>query len=487
MFQHSEQARQFGVTAVENLFITEFLPAADANQLKVYLYGLYASQFADENFNLQQLANALSIEEGQALAALRYWERRRLVERVKDNPPVYVFHPVGYRFLTGQDQLSVDQQYVVFSEAVHAQLGSRRKLRESDISLAYEWVEEEGLPPELVLMLLNHMAETRGAQFSFKSAQTTAMLMKNEGITTAEEAEQFFSHSKQTHTGARAVLTQFNMRRLPTEPELAMYRKWTEQWGFDEQGILAAVSETVAANNPSFSYLNGILERLKGKVQQREGKQVQKLLQQEEADTAQVKQVLVELGKPQISPHILLPAFKALKEAYSFEMILLAARSVQARGGKFEDIEARLSTWAKQGLQDDQQVVAHLRALKQYEPLMNRIYEASGQVGKAGEQDLLLLRTWLSQGHSEELLLEAASKAIASKDHYKLGYINTVLNNWHKKGIKTPEAARQEGDLPAGSRKKKVNFADYDQEQGSVDQPFDGIDLLKEARDSHGQ
>lgn len=485
MFQRNEQARQFGATVVENLFITEYLPAADGNQLKVYLYGLYASQYQVEGLDVPQLASTLNMEEGQVLAALRYWERRRLVERVSDKPPAFVFHHAGQRFITGQDQLSGDEGYIMFSEAVNAQLGSRRKLRESDISMAYEWVEDLGLPREVVLMLLNHFADTRGAHFSFKSAQTTAVMMKEEGISTTDEAEQYFSHSKRTHQGARAVLLQFNLRRLPTEPELVLYRKWTEQWGFDDKGILAAVEETVAANNPSFSYLNGILERLKARMPAKGGTQVREHLRQEADEAARVKQVLQELGRPQISPYTLLAAFKALEEQYPFEMILLAAKSVQARGGMFEDLEPRLQAWARQGLENEKQVVSHLRALKKYEPLMLRVFELSGQEGRAGEQDLMSLKGWLDQGHSEELILHAATQARSSRR--KLGYINTVLDSWLKKGIKTVEAAQAEGGKPAPARGRKVGFQDYDQDEGSLPQDYAGPDLLKEARESHGQ
>ena len=486
MFQRNEAARHFGVTALENLFITEYLPAADGDKLKVYLYGLYLSQHGQEGFDLPRLAALLSMEEGQVLASLRYWERRRLVERISDKPPTYIFHHIGQRLLSGQDQLAGDEQYILFSEAVYAQLGSRRKLRESDISMAYEWVEELGLPQELVLMLLNHFADTRGANFSFKSAERTAAMMKEEGISKPEEAEQFFSHSKRTHIGARAVLAQFNMRRLPTEPELALYRKWTEQWGFAEEGILAAVAETVSANNPSFSYLNGILERLKDKLPAKKAQAVSQHLQQEGSDLAQVKQVLQELGRSQISPPTLLPAFLDLRKRYPYPMILLAAKSVQARGGMFEDLEPRLQAWQKQGLQDDKQVVAHLRALKQYEPMMLQVFEACGQEGRAGEADLLRLQGWLGEGHSQELIVEAASQARSARQ--KMNYIQKVLSNWKKKGITSVQAAREaEPAAPEKKRGRKLAFQDYDQEQGQVEGGFAGPDLLREAREADGK
>ena len=485
MFQRNDEARLFGVTAVENIFITEYLPAADGDKIKVYLYGLYRSQFGEESFGVKEMANALSIEEGQVLSALRYWERRRLVERVSDQPPTFIFHHLGQRFMTGQDQISGDEDYILFSEAVNTQLGSRRKLRESDISMAYEWVEDLGLPQEIILMLLNYFADTRGAHFSFKSAQTTAVMMKEDGISTTEDAEQFFSHSKRTHAGARAVLSQFNLRRLPTEPELALYRKWTEQWGFDDKAIIIACQETVAANNPSFSYLNGILDRIKNKVATKGSKAIKQHFKEEGQDVEQVKMVLQELGLQHVSPYTLMSAFLLLREAYPVEMIILAAKSVRARNGKFEDVEPQLMTWAKQGLKEDKQVIEHLLALKKYMPKMHEVFEASGMDGRIGETDLMRYQQWREEGHSDEVILEAGKRARSARQ--KLSYIQRILNDWKKQGVKTLQDVEKASLRPQGGSKKKVAFQEYDQEQGSVDTPYAGLDLLKEARDAHGK
>ena len=43
MFDRDGQAVYFGVTPVENIFLTEFLPAAKGDYVKVYLLGLFQS------------------------------------------------------------------------------------------------------------------------------------------------------------------------------------------------------------------------------------------------------------------------------------------------------------------------------------------------------------------------------------------------------------------------------------------------------------
>jgi DnaD/phage-associated family protein len=484
MFKPDDQARVFGVTPVENLFITEYLPYADGDKTKVYLCGLYHSRFPLGDYNVAQMAADLNMEEGQVLSALRYWERRRLVERVSDNPPTYLFHHLGQRMLTGQDEMAGERGFIEFSETLYAQFGDRRKLRPNDISLSYEWVQDLGLPQEVVLMLLNHMSETRGLNFSFKSAQSLAVMMREDGILTTEQAEQYLSHTKRTHSGAKAVLSQFNLRRLPTEPEMALYRKWTEEWGFDDQAVLTACTETTNANNPSFSYLNGILERLKNKGGGTSPGKVEQVLRQENEDAAQAKQVLDILGA-KVSVYTVLPAYLDLRTRFSDAMILLAAKSIRARGGVFEQLEPKLAAWQEQGLADEKNVLSHLKELKAFEPLMLKVFEQAGQDGRPGEHDLMRLKGWLSEGHRQDMILEAADQARSSRQ--KLPYIQRVLESWKKNGIATPEAAKAESAKTPDSRKRKLHFQDYDQGPETPGMYDTGIDLLKEARELHGK
>ncbi|MDD3571509.1 MAG: DnaD domain protein [Eubacteriales bacterium] len=484
MFDLDEQAKIFGITAVENLFFTEYLPDASGDQVKVYLWGLYQSQRGAKDYTLKQMSRDLGLEEAQVEAALRYWERRRLVERVSDKPLSYVYHSLCQHVLTGQDGIAGDLAFILFNDAVYAQFDGRRKLRPNGIALAYEWVQDLGLPQEVVLMLLNHCADTRGSNFSFKSAQALAVAMREDGVMTPEEAENYLSHSKRTHQGARAVLGQFNLRRLPTEPELALYRKWTLEWGFDESSIIAACQETVSANHPSFSYLDRILDRLRrqGGTSARE---VRGKLEEDNRDAEHLKQVLDILGVGSQHTFTVLPAYRALREDYSHEMILLAARSVQSRRGAFEDLEPKLMSWKSLNLMDESQVREHLTQLKAFQPAMFAVFELSGQEGRPGEQDLMHYRAWREAGHSDEVIREAASQARSSKR--KLSYIGKVLETWKKEGITTPQAARDKAPWASSQGGKKVSAQLYRQRENTEEDYASDIDWLEIARKESGQ
>lgn len=359
MFELDGQHRVFGVTALENLFITEYMPSADGDYVKVYLSALYHCQQGDQALSLADLTLELGLSTDRVEAALRYWERRRLLSRISDDPLKYRLYHLAQRMLTGQDAPTGDSDYVVFSEAVYALFQGRRKIRPNEIATAHEWVKELQLPQEVVLMLLRHSMDTRGVNFSFKAAQALAVAMREAKVMDSQDAESYLSHSKMAHEGARAVLRRFNIRRQPTQDELALYHKWTDDWGFKPEGVLSACTETVKAANPSFGYLNGVLEGLMRRGAGGDGQQVAQHIQQESEGLAAARAVLDALGT-RISPSTVLKAYEALRQSWPHELILQAAREVAARRGRFEDIEKQLSSWRGQGINTvDQAKAAH--------------------------------------------------------------------------------------------------------------------------------
>lgn len=485
MFQKDDQCRVFGVTAVENLFLTEYMPAAEGDYIKVYLSGLYHSQHAPEGFGLPQLAAELSMTESQVEAALRYWERRRLLARISDSPPVYRFHHLGQRMLTGQDSPAEDRDYIAFAESVYALFEGKRKIRPSEIAIAHEWTLELGLPGEAVLMLLNHCLHTRGSSFSFKSAQTLAVSMAEENVRTGEEAEAFLSQSKQAYEGARAVLKRFNFRRLPTQDEVSLYRVWTEQWQFSQEAVLAACSETVKASNPSFAYLGAVLEGIRRRGGAHTKAQVDDRLSLESEDFACAKEVLRLLGA-RISPTAVAGACATLRQSHAQPLIFLAAGEVSRRGGLFQDIEPLLVAWKEGGLRTAEEVNALIARERSQDELLIKVFDACGQHGRPGSKDRQVLSAWLDEGHSPALILAAAVQARSSR--LKMPYITKVLASWKESGISTPEQAAGPNGRGTAPPSRRVKAQQYTQRAYTEEElASHAVDLVEEARKYDGQ
>ena len=67
-----------------------------------------------------------------------------------------------------------------------------------------------------------------------------------------------------------STVSRWRKGRMATEDELALYKKWTEEWGMTLDEILSACPAMTSSDKPTFAYLNAILEgmRMEGGVQE---------------------------------------------------------------------------------------------------------------------------------------------------------------------------------------------------------------------------
>ena len=485
MFEMDQEARLFGVTAVENRFLLDYLPAAKGDQVKVYLWGLYACAWKGPEYTLEEMAADLDMPKADIEAALRYWERRALVSRISDDPPVYRFYSPTQRQMAHPAELPVDMEYVSFSECVYAAFGDRRKVKPAEIAQAWEWVQDVGLSQEAVLMLLQHCMAQRGAQFSFKAAEKLAVAMREAGVTGPEDAESYLLHSQAVQDGAKKVLSRMGKRRAPTEDELALYEKWTGEWGFELQAVLDACRETTAAGEPSFKYLDGILKRQRAEADTPTIDQLSTKLMQEQAENEKAKEVFNRLGVSLENPAAAWE-YRKLREAQPHEVLLLAADECFRTHKKLEDMEALLDSWRTRGLTTEMAVREYLEQYREANRALRALFEACGQNGRPTETDRKLYEKWKSWGYGMDLLICAAEQARKAEGD-KLAYLDKVLETWHDAGITSVEQARGRRKTQAGAKAKTVSAQQYGQRQYSEEELLAvSDDLIEEARKQRG-
>ena len=207
-FAFDEQFAMFDITPVENQFILEYLPGARGDYVKVYLYGLLSCYHPKKEMDLSSMSRELGVTEEEILTAFRYWERKGIVRRIKDHPPEWQYVNIKQKNLVSDDM--PDAEYVRFSREVENCFEGIRVFHGSEVAECYEWTEDLHLPAEVVLMLLKHMARTRGKSFRIRDAEKVAILLSDEKAFTPEEAEQVLSRDEAMNSGFRKSM------RMPT-------------------------------------------------------------------------------------------------------------------------------------------------------------------------------------------------------------------------------------------------------------------------------
>lgn len=488
MFEMDPEARAFGVTAVENRFLADYLPAAKGDYVKVYLWGLYVCARKSAEYTLDDMADDIEMDSSEIEAALRYWERRGLVSHVSDDPPRYVFYSPSQRQQEPADALNVDAQYVAFAESVYAAFGDRRKLKNSEILLAWEWVKDYGLPPETVLMLLHHCIAVERINFSFrKKAEPLAIRMHEMGVRSVEDADSFLQRNVAVHDGTQKVLSRMGKRRLPSDDELALYEKWLAEWRFSAQDILDACAQTTGGD-PSFKYLDSILGRLHREASGQEAKPLKQRLSGEEEEKRRAREVVERLGVGLEIPAAL-RLYRQCLEMEPHAVILLAADECARtqRSGRAENLLNLLQAWQDRGLNTEEDVRQFLSRVREENLALREIFERCGHESRPTAADRALYQRWRGWGYDRELLLFAADQARTAQGS-KTAYLSKMLEMWHDAGITDVSQARERRPEEKKAAGKKTVSAQQYAQRHYTEEELDTVsaDLIEEAKKLRG-
>lgn len=356
IFAFADKYAMFDVTPVENLFLQEYMLRADGEFVKVYLYGLMQCYHPVESASLKTIARDLGMEESRVVNAYSYWERMGLVRRVRDNPPAYAYQNLKQNELMRAQDDDGLYRYADFNNSLQAQFGADRLLHPQDFERVYDWIEGLGLPEEVILMLVSGQIQVRGKKFQFKSIDREARKWAEAGVRTIADAESMMRESTHRYEDVKQVYRKLGKRHAVSEPDEALYVKWTEEWGFDLKTILAACDETTKGV-PTLGYLNGILERMRS-----EGLHSKEALADSLRRDAEVKELLSRLGMRGTSPtddsRSMMDGFLAC--GFERETIALAATRVARKGGKLDALERTLEIWKAEGAMTLEQAKAYL-------------------------------------------------------------------------------------------------------------------------------
>lgn len=131
-------------------------------------------------------------------------------------------------------------------------LSARARRDISEIILRYGWSSD------LCYHIYDYYHTHQRQHYSFLSF---AQMAHNAGVSDLPSLRSFVKGLDYEITKVREVLRLLGKRNMPTEPQRALYAKWTQEWHFSHELILMAIDDTTGADNPSMNYLDAILEQ----------------------------------------------------------------------------------------------------------------------------------------------------------------------------------------------------------------------------------
>lgn len=275
-----------GVTSISNLFLDHYMPKANGEHVKVYLYLLRALNDPSRELSVAGLADALDHTESDILRALKYWEKQKLLKlecsAQKELQGIYLLtipvpdtDTVPLRSMQEETSKSTVPAKKSYSRNELAQFSGQAECRQllfvceqylkktltsSEIETILYFYDQLHFSADLIEYLVEYCV-CKGSR-SIHYIETVGLAWAEAGITTVTQAKERTT----TYTrGCFAVMKAFGINdRNPVEPELKYIEKWLQAYDFTLDLILEACHRTMdRLHKPNFEYADRILQSWK--------------------------------------------------------------------------------------------------------------------------------------------------------------------------------------------------------------------------------
>ena len=327
---------------MDNLFFSEFMPDADGEAVKVYLYGLMQCRYP--SMRDISLSEALHLNEGKVRAAFVYWQSKGLVRILKDDPLEVEYLTVEQPAVT----TAVPLKYQAFVRALN-ELIAPRQFNLNELGHIYDCIETFHLEEKTVLELVSHCMEEKGKSVRIQYIVTVAKSWADAGIVTYDQAREYIANAEIRKHGATMVLRRWNKRRSPTLDEMALYDSWIRDWGFDDEAILAVCPRLTNTSSPSFEALNDRLRELfeQNKVKAADIRADSEMMSDEREFARMVFARMGKVSTPTKDDMRQLSVFLDGPDGLPREVVLLAAEECADAERPFGKLKAILKDWTE--------------------------------------------------------------------------------------------------------------------------------------------
>lgn len=238
MFKLSPEASLDGAVTVETKFIIEYMPFADGDYVKVYLYGLsLAARKLDADDDVSRLARRLDLDRAVVDAAIDYWSERGLMSRLGDDvtylsvrgarPKIKKFDVDKYSEFNRQAQLFITE----------------RMISANEYNEYYSLMERLGLEWQAMVLIVKYCADLKGGNVSCPYILAVARNLAEDGYRSYDEVENRLEEYGVYYNDLVAVLGAMGGKR-PDYETVKLYKKWTKQYKLDRDTVLH-VAQTV--------------------------------------------------------------------------------------------------------------------------------------------------------------------------------------------------------------------------------------------------
>lgn len=255
-------------TSVENIFISEYMVAAPAEYVKVYLFALMYAK-ADYYMDNEALARQLSMEIEDVLKAWSYWEKLGIVSKHFDNEKSRFDYSIEFLSLREQmfcakkpnteSKVSGALEDVNVSKLLkNIEKKVNRPLSPNEPAEIISLIDDLAASPELIMCGYNYCVKIGHTEIKYITKTLRNWIEK--GFKTEEDVQNYLQEMEQRYFTYKRVMKALGFHRNASEEEQRKIDYWMDTLEFNLDKILEACARTSGIPNPNINYVNGVIE-----------------------------------------------------------------------------------------------------------------------------------------------------------------------------------------------------------------------------------
>jgi len=414
-------------TTVENQFITKYLPQADGDAVRVYLYGLYLCNCKEE-FDADACAKLLKLSKEKLLEIFSFWEECDLVH-VLSREPLYVeYQPVSAS--VGKPKPIRPEKYAQFNRELYKLLQRAGKdFKPYEMQRILEFLENSPFEPQAFLLVAEYCVKKDGEKVTAAHMLNKAKKLCEDYQYTYEQVERNFADFNNHERELSKLFSLLGIYRKPQDGDYRYLSKWAE-CGMEFPAVVACAN---ALKKGTLSTLDSLVTELSDQAITSAAQAKEYLLRREQL-TNVVYLVARKLGIKIQNPRSYIEEYAEpwLERGYDAQSLTrVSSLGFKLRFG-FEELNALLDDLYRSGIIDEKSVDAYCSTREKQLKLLQSIQSVCGIVKKTPTA-LDMIATWKSWNFSDGMILEAAKRSANASA--PLPYMNKLLSEWKNKGI----------------------------------------------------
>lgn len=453
-------------TVLDNRFISTYLPEANGDAIKIYIYGLFVCQESDSDISFDKFCNDVKLDKDVVSDCFRFWEELGIVNVLSEDPFIVKYLPVAQ----SKPRKYSAEKYGEFNKALQV-LIPERMITTNEYAAYFSLMEENGLKPEALLMIVKYCVDLKGGAIGLRYILKVANDFIARGITTTTKIEKELSDYS-LKTGEFASLMNYILpNKKPQIEDLKLFEKWNKQLLYDIDTIIFIAKSAKIKNIEKLDKEIDVLYASK------------KFSEKEIADYYKSKAKTTELAyainrslsvyTEVIDPVIENYVIPWQNMGYDEETLLfLATYCFKKNRRSLEEMNEVIEKLYKNGLITLTSIAEYLKSISADDDFIKKLLLIAGLSRKPTEWDRANLKTWRSWNFSDEMICEAC--AIAAGKSNPMSYVNAVLSGWKSEGIFTADKIRR---TDKKANPQAIQTRNYTKEE--FDKLIDDIDEIE--------